>query len=218
MKKQVLEHYDSIADDFTDLSNTYCNSRYLSEISKHVLNSDSVLEVGCGTGLMLSKLKANNKIGCDLSGKLLAQLKDSDFLKVQADAEILPFRDSSFEVVYSINLLEHVPHPKKAISECLRVLKKSGKLILITPNGDFCWRFLLETADILRLKAPEGPHRFLSTDSLKILLKKESIHIRIFRKMVIVPKGPLFLRKKAEQIEQKTGNLGFFHLVVADKI
>lgn len=216
MKKEVLSHYDSLASEFTNLSNKYCNSRYLLELEKYVKPSCSVLEVGCGTGLLLSGLGAGKKAGCDLSGKLLSQIRSADFLRVQADAEFLPFKDRSFDVVYSINLLEHVPHPERVIKESQRVLKKGGKLILITPNGD--WNLLLEVADRLGLKAPEGPHHFLTSGSLKRLLARRGISILTSRKMVIVPSGPGFLKRFGERLEKKTGSIGFFHLAVAEKL
>jgi len=215
MKQEVLSHYDSIADEFTNLSNKYCNSRYLKEIRKCVKPSDAALEVGCGTGLLLSSLKARRKVGCDLSSGLLSQLRSRNFWAVQADAENLPLKDSSFDVVYSVNLLEHVPHPKKAVSECIRVLKDGGRLAIITPNGD--WGPILEVADRLGLKAPEGPHHFLTTGSLKEILLREELELITLRKIVIVPNGPQFLKRLGERLENHARGLGFFHLVVAKK-
>ena len=75
MKKEVLDHYESIADKFTDVSNKYCNERYRQEISKYVREKNSVLDIGCGTGLLLSKVMARKRYGIDLSPKLLRQMK-----------------------------------------------------------------------------------------------------------------------------------------------
>jgi ubiquinone/menaquinone biosynthesis C-methylase UbiE len=216
MKKEVLEHYDTLADEFDSISNKYCNERYRRALERVIKPSDSVLEVGCGTGLLLSRLNARKKVGCDLSGRLLSQLKKRDFQVIQADAERLPLGDSRFDVVYSVNLLEHVPHPEKAVSESVRVLKKGGRLVIITPNGD--WGLMLELADMLRLKAPEGPHHFLTSKALRRIVSKGSLKTLSSRKMVIVPSGPKFLKKMGESLEQKTGALGFFHLVVTEKI
>jgi ubiquinone/menaquinone biosynthesis C-methylase UbiE len=215
MKKDVLEHYNSIADDFTDLSNKYCNSRYRREIERYVKQDFSVLEVGCGTGLLLSMIDAKRKIGCDFSEGLLRQLKKKGLALVSADAEALPFKDGSFELVYSVNLLEHVADPGKAISECLRVLRKGGKAVLITPNGDM--GLFLEIADRLKLKAPEGPHKFLTSRMLERIIKNQNLRVAKRGKFVILPSGPGFMLRSFEKIEKFLPSLGFFHLVVLEK-
>jgi ubiquinone/menaquinone biosynthesis C-methylase UbiE len=221
MKKEVFEHYQNLADRFMGLSNKYCDNRYLLEIKRYVRKSDSALDVGCGTGLLLSKLAAKRRVGVDLSSGLLRQLKKSGLDRkielVQADAESLPFKTGSFEVVYSVNLLEHVPHPEKVVSEGMRVLKKRGKLVLITPNGDM--GLFLEIADRLKLKAPEGPHHFLSSKRLARLVPKgkEKARVILQKKFVLIPKGPRLALDFFERLEPAIP-LGFFHLAVLEKI
>lgn len=218
MKQEVVEHYDSIADSFTESSNEYCNQKYLEEISRYVKNDYKILEMGCGTGLLLSKVKAKTKVGCDLSGKLLNQLKPKNVRLVKADAENLPFQNNDYNLVYHVNLLEHVPNPGKVVKEGIRVLKKGGKQIIITPNGDI--GLLLEIAEKLKLKAPEGPHAFLKTKHLKQLQKGLPVKLIDYRKMVLFPKGPSFVLKFGEILETLPliSNFGFFHLMVLEKI
>jgi ubiquinone/menaquinone biosynthesis C-methylase UbiE len=215
MKKEVLDHYDKLADEFDSISNKYCNSRYLKDIEKEVLPSDAVLEIGCGTGRLLSKIVAKTRVGCDLSGNLLHQLKRSGFSLIQADAENLPFRDSMFDVAYCVNLLEHVPHPERVVMEGLRVLKKGGRLVLITPNGDM--GLFLEVAEMLKLKAPEGPHRFLTSRRIMKILNSNGLVTTARKKFVVVPSGPRFLIRLGERLEPKHSFLGFFHLIVIEK-
>jgi SAM-dependent methyltransferase len=52
---------------------------------------------------------------------------------VTADIEHLPFKDNSVDYVLNIAVLEHVPHPAKAIAEIHRVLKPGGKLYCYIP-------------------------------------------------------------------------------------
>jgi ubiquinone/menaquinone biosynthesis C-methylase UbiE len=221
MKKEVFDHYQGIADSFMDLSNKYCDNRYLLEIRKYLGKSGSVLDVGCGTGLLLSKLAAKRRIGVDLSSGLLKQLRnkggDRGLELVQADAESLPFRADSFDTVYSVNLLEHVPHPERVVSEGVRVLKRGGKLILITPNGDV--GLFLEIADRLKLKAPEGPHHFLGSRKMRSLVPSGKARVRVVnqKKFVLAPKGPKMMLDFFERLEPLIP-LGFFHLTVLEKI
>ncbi len=51
---------------------------------------------------------------------------------VVADAHNLPFDDESFDIVLSVDVLEHLRDPRQAISEMKRVLKKEGRVILTT--------------------------------------------------------------------------------------
>ena len=65
-------------------------------------------------------------------GKAATQKVAVDFRV--ADAQCLPFADDSFDLLFSCECLEHVPDPRKTLSEFCRVLKPSGKLLLTTEN------------------------------------------------------------------------------------
>ena len=54
MKNVVKYHYDTIADSYDDRSNKYCNGRYLKEVTKHLHQNDIIIEIGCGSGVLLS--------------------------------------------------------------------------------------------------------------------------------------------------------------------
>jgi SAM-dependent methyltransferase len=57
---------------------------------------------------------------------------------LKADVEKrLPFEDETFDEVYSRGLFEHMKNPNMAISEMARVLKRGGKLTVITDNASF---------------------------------------------------------------------------------
>ncbi|OGI15913.1 hypothetical protein A3K63_00970 [Candidatus Micrarchaeota archaeon RBG_16_49_10] len=58
-------------------------------------------------------------------------------IKCDVERGKLPFPDRFFDEVYSENLFEHLKNPNKALEEMIRVLKKGGKLILITDNASF---------------------------------------------------------------------------------
>ena len=55
---------------------------------------------------------------------------------VQADTELLPFSDSTFDAALFLETLHHLMEPEKAISEVRRILKPNGILILSTHNGE----------------------------------------------------------------------------------
>lgn len=100
-------------------------------------DQDEILEVGCGAGNVLEKIPKGKLYGVDLSGFLVekARKKLKDRAKIEVgDAENLPFQDENFDKVYCTEVLEHVLHPEKVISEIHRVLKSDGVLVVTVPK------------------------------------------------------------------------------------
>jgi SAM-dependent methyltransferase len=81
-----------------------------------------VLDLGCGaTPHRVMCESANYRyVGLDYKNKLAPIL---------GDAHALPFRDESFELIVSMNVLEHLQYPPVAYAELRRVLQKQGTLI-----------------------------------------------------------------------------------------
>lgn len=93
-----------------------------------------VLEIGCGRGSLSSYFSERNH-EChlvDISKKAIEiaieifKKNNHDAKFYVEDAESLKFTDSSFDIVFSIGLLEHFSNPKKTLEEQFRVLKKGG--------------------------------------------------------------------------------------------
>lgn len=68
------------------------------------------------------------------------------------DATALTKADESFDCVYSISVLEHIPDDEKAISECIRVLRPNG---LLTFTFDYCHEPVAVNVEQLRLYTKE---------------------------------------------------------------
>ncbi len=106
-------------------------------IKKNNLKQKRVLEVGCGRG-SLSAYFADNKWKCtllDSSTKAINIAKHyfkKNKLKASylvADCKKIPYPEKSFDLVFSIGLLEHFKNPEKIIKEQIRVLDKGGLFI-----------------------------------------------------------------------------------------
>lgn len=54
---------------------------------------------------------------------------------VRGDGARLPFKDAAFDVVYSLDVMEHVPDERLLIKDALRVLRPGGRLVMTTPNS-----------------------------------------------------------------------------------
>lgn len=91
-----------------------------------------VLEVGCGTGLLLERVAplAASARGIDLSPGMLAQARERGLDVLEGCATELPYEDHSFDVVYSFKVLAHVEEIEVALREACRVTRPGGQLFL----------------------------------------------------------------------------------------
>ncbi len=90
-----------------------------------------VLEVGCGTGLVLERIAgfAKSARGIDLSPGMLEKARARGLDVSEASATELPFPDDSFDVTCSFKVLAHVPAIEKALSEMARVTRPGGVVL-----------------------------------------------------------------------------------------
>lgn len=105
------------------------------------ISPTSVLDVGCGGGMMIEMLRKNGipAYGIDLSPHAIRSMPPH-IAKYARTGSILtiPYEAESFDTVISVDVLEHVPQKNagKAIAECLRVAKRAVYLD-ITVLEDF---------------------------------------------------------------------------------
>lgn len=90
-----------------------------------------VLEVGCGTGLVLDRIQrfARKAQGVDLSPGMLEKAQARGLPVTLGSATELPFADGSFDVTCSFKVLAHVPEVERALSEMARVTRPDGVVI-----------------------------------------------------------------------------------------
>jgi SAM-dependent methyltransferase len=106
-------------------------------------HGESVLDVGCGTGVFLPGLAATvgpggRVVGLDHSAAFLADARKrlteaslSDQVElVEGDAHHLPFADGTFDAAHCERVLMHLEDPALAISEMKRVVRPGGRVLL----------------------------------------------------------------------------------------
>lgn len=111
----------------------------LSLISKKQVNS--ILDVGCGEGFTLNRLKEQG-IGKELEGIEYLQTAIDLGKEMYPDIKItkgsiyrLPYKDNSFDLVLCTEVLEHLENPGNALKELVRVSRKY--LVISVPNEPF---------------------------------------------------------------------------------
>ena len=108
--------------------------RRFSYIEKNIEGLDNVLELGCGAGHSKKYIKQNIKIS-DLTNYEFLDYKNVDCLNT-------PFEDSSYDAVFSLSLIHHIPNPIKLFNEVGRILKKGGKYIILDINLSFFFKLI----------------------------------------------------------------------------
>ena len=90
-------------------------------------NGAMVLDIACGGGYLLKQLQGRGcgLFGCDISPEALriaaAQAPEARF--AVSDAEMLPYPDASFDMVYNLGSLEHFLDMNAALREMRRILR-----------------------------------------------------------------------------------------------
>ncbi len=98
------------------------------KISKY----EKVVDVGAYDGYWLSLIEANLKIALDL----YPSKKYDDVSYVRGDALKMPFKNNAFDVVFALDVIEHVSDEIEFINELFRICKKMGYIIITTPHID----------------------------------------------------------------------------------
>ncbi len=100
-----------------------------------------ILDAGCGTGGNLSVLSAFGRCtGSDIVREAIEFcVRNGATRLVRSQIENMPFKDRSFDLVTSLDVIEHVDDPEKTLEEFYRVLKDDGYAVITVPAFRFLW-------------------------------------------------------------------------------
>jgi SAM-dependent methyltransferase len=203
-----------------------------------------ILEDGCGVGMYVEKLSAlgGTVIGLEYDRERAAEARTHSTHILNAAGEFLPLPASTFDLILSHEVIEHVQDDRAAICEMVRVLKPGGRIALFCPNRGYpfethgiYWRGRYKFGNIplvnylpRRWRDKLAPHvRVYSRRDLEKLF--DGLPVRFIERTVIFGAydniiarfGPLgkFLRAALQFLEKTPLRaLGLSHFWVVEKI
>jgi SAM-dependent methyltransferase len=140
----------------------------LAFIRRHA-TAGPVLDVGCGTGVLLERVTdaGYKAVGLDPSRGMLAQLRARrpEIPSVVGDGAALPFPDETFALVYCVAVLHHVAEEtavRQTLAEMSRVTRRGGHVLIWDHNpSNPYWPWLMR-----RVPQDTGGERLIPVDEI----------------------------------------------------
>lgn len=102
---------------------------------ERVINRTSrVLEVGVGRGRAVDVLRGRGAEAAFYGLDITDNVRAAECIRVIGDARFLPFRDNSFDAVFSLGVIEHFPETRASIREHARITVRGGYVLVTTPR------------------------------------------------------------------------------------
>jgi len=137
-KKEIINDYNSSAEFYDKRYRAIQEEKYHIILENYDLIEKRILDIGCGTGLLFEyilnskenhNLQKSKFIAIDISWKMLLKFKKKllklknkpNVLFVLSDIENLPFRNNSFNLIFSLTSFQNLPSILDGIRESLRV-------------------------------------------------------------------------------------------------
>lgn len=132
-------------------------------------NQITALDVGCGTGrwtkYVADKVKFVEAIDpSDAVYSASKLLNDEQNVRItQASVDTIPFADESFDLVFSLGVLHHIPDTKRALFQCVKKVKKGGYFIVYLyyalDNRGWLFKSLFKAVNLLRIGVSSLPSK-----------------------------------------------------------
>lgn len=149
--------------------------RHLVDLLK---NKDSVLDLGCGSGEFLSRLKNKNLYGIDISKLAISKAKNrlKRVVLEVGDIDNLKLKKESFEAITCFHVLEHLRSPEKTIKRIYEILIKGGVFVIRIPNVN-SWEAKVSQKNWFHYDYPYHKH-FYSDKTIKTIFVKSGFKIK----------------------------------------
>jgi SAM-dependent methyltransferase len=169
--------YDALAEwrERSESRYRYYSREVLRLVQSLVLPGSRVLEIGCGLGDLLAGLEVADRVGIDISARMIeiAKRRHADRLGrglslSVCDVERDPLPEGPFDVILLSDVIGHLDDIQRGLSRLRPLLSPSGRVIVTYYN--FLWEPALKAAEKVGLKTPWPEQNWLSMDDIENLL------------------------------------------------
>lgn len=201
---ELAHHWWNPTGDFKPLHDI--NPLRLDYIDTRVgLNGKSVLDVGCGGGILAESMAQRGAavIGIDLADKplmvarlhLLESGNQVDYRKIGAE-DLAAQMPQQFDAVTCMELLEHVPDPASTVAACAALVKPGGHVFFSTINRNLkAYLFAVVGAEYVLKLLPRGTHdyrKFIKPSELAALCRQAGLEIGNLTGMTYNPLSKIY--------------------------
>ncbi len=208
-KTEFYNHFQKLAPSYNKYKTRF--SYYWKDIVNYInyfLQDDlSILDVGCGTGDTLHKLKGSRKLGIDISEKMIEQAKAkySDIEFRTMDAENIDL-DEKFDVILLSNAIGYITDIQGVMTSIKKVCKPNTRII-ITYYNHF-WEPILRFGELVGIKKKSPRQNWVSIGDIRNFLTLAGFETyRTAQRMIFPINIPIF----SWFVNKILGRLPFFN-------
>lgn len=158
-------------------------------IEKHTSLNSRVFDFGCGSGYLVGELQkmSYDAHGLDFEKKAIDYGVSSGIKNLAVGSgDKLKYTDASFDLITSLDVLEHIKDEKPVITELVRVLKPGGKMIIIVPAYQWLWGIQDETSHHFRRYTTKSLINVFEDFSELKVVRKTYFNTFLFPAIVVV--------------------------------
>jgi 2-polyprenyl-3-methyl-5-hydroxy-6-metoxy-1,4-benzoquinol methylase len=152
----------------------------------------SLLDVGCGSGEWLVTMRELGwrVEGVDFDSHAVSVARQNGLDASMGSVEQQQFPANRFDAVTLNHVIEHVPDPVLTLTECCRILRPGGRLVLCTPNGSSLGHHLFKK-HWRGLEPPRHLHIFSTANAVRLL------ELSGFKRIQVIPQVSSFVIQKS---------------------
>lgn len=167
------KYYDTIARTYDNgkKKNLYYFNNLVNLYRSIIPENSNVIEIGTGTGDLITKLSVKSGVGLDISKEMVkvAQEKYGNLSNIKYERHDISESNTPLNADFIIlaDVLEHIPNLSGFMTQLSKRTQSNTKVVISVLNP--IWEWLMMIVEKFDLKVPEGPHeRFTVKDSEEI--------------------------------------------------
>lgn len=170
-KENIIKRMDEIAPERNKWirKNKYYYESLIKFLKLNINDGSSIIEIGCGTGYLLSKLKFTKAAGIDISPQMIKIARENnpgiDFYHMDAEKITL---EEKFDYIIISDTIGFFDDVQSALEQLQKLCNENTRIIITYIN--FLWMPALNLAEFLHFKMPQIRNNWLDMEDIENLL------------------------------------------------